>query len=197
VAGFTLIAEPDQPRKGQLSLFGPPALSHDRVTATVAKLAAMVGRDRVGAPQTVDRHLPERFAIVPFDPPPPPEMRRTPKKGRGLLAVRVLRPPVAIDVITDQGPLSTANPLFNDGLLMHMQLRAVKTLMPDNEQKSKPPKIEGSVRVASGPWRLEEGWWEPSPVARDYWDVELAAGGIYRVYRERRSGKWFADGVYD
>jgi len=57
--------------------------------------------------------------------------------------------------------------------------------------------IAGRVRVASGPWSLEEGWWTESPVDRDYWDVELSEGGLYRIYRERRGGAWFADGIYD
>jgi hypothetical protein len=59
------------------------------------------------------------------------------------------------------------------------------------------PVIAGRVRVASGPWSLEEGWWTESPVDRDYWDVEVSDGGLYRIYRERRGGAWFADGIYD
>jgi hypothetical protein len=44
---------------------------------------------------------------------------------------------------------------------------------------------------------MEEGWWSDEPVERDYWDVELVGGGLYRIYRDRRSGEWWADGVYD
>jgi hypothetical protein len=58
-------------------------------------------------------------------------------------------------------------------------------------------RIDGRVRVAAGPWRMEEGWWSDEPVERDYWDVELVGGGLYRIYRDRRSGEWWADGVYD
>ena len=53
------------------------------------------------------------------------------------------------------------------------------------------------VRVAAGPWTLEDGWWSKEPVERDYWDVELSRGGLYRIFRDRRSGDWFADGIYD
>jgi hypothetical protein len=60
----------------------------------------------------VDGHRPERFSLVEYTPPPPPEVRREPRTGR------------------------------------------------------------------------------------DYWDVELP-GGIYRIYRERATGEWFADGIYD
>ncbi len=53
------------------------------------------------------------------------------------------------------------------------------------------------VRVTAGPWTLEDGWWSNQPVERDYWDVELSGGGLYRVYRDRKTGDWFADGMYD
>ena len=59
------------------------------------------------------------------------------------------------------------------------------------------PRIQGLVRVAAGPWTLEEGWWNATPVERDYWDVELGGGRLYRIYRERTTGDWFADGMYD
>jgi hypothetical protein len=59
------------------------------------------------------------------------------------------------------------------------------------------PRIQGLVRVAAGPWTLEEGWWNDKPVERDYWDLELSGGGLYRVYRDRKTGDWFADGMYD
>jgi hypothetical protein len=58
-------------------------------------------------------------------------------------------------------------------------------------------RIDGPVRVASGPWRLESDWWEKEPARRDYWDVELAGGDLYRIFRDRESGEWFADGMYD
>jgi hypothetical protein len=59
------------------------------------------------------------------------------------------------------------------------------------------PRIQGLVRVAAGPWSLEEGWWSAEPVERDYWDVELSGGGLYRIFRARTTGEWFADGMYD
>jgi len=59
------------------------------------------------------------------------------------------------------------------------------------------PRVQGLVRVSAGPWSLEEGWWNDKPVERDYWDLELSGGGLYRVYRDRTTGDWFADGMYD
>ena len=174
VTGFSLSAVPDAPRRGQLTLFGPAEIAPDRLAATLAKLFALLGEGRLGAPKTVDGHRPERFSLEPFAPPPPPPERRLPKTGRGLLAVRVLRPAVPLEVLLDgERPVS------------------MRTLSGDDAGPS------GGVRVASGPWRMEEGWWLDAPATRAYWDVELSGGGLYRVYRDETGGEWFADGIYD
>ncbi len=99
VSGFTFAAHPDKPRRAQLSLFGPAALSPDRLATTIARLAALLGADRVGSPRAVNGHRPERFTQVSYSPPPPPTLARPPRTGRGLLAVRVLRPPIALEVL--------------------------------------------------------------------------------------------------
>ncbi len=185
VAGFTFVAHPDRPREAQLTLYGPAALSPDKLAATLARLFALLGADRVGSPRPVDGHRPERFALVDFSPPPPPESRREPRAGRGLLAVRVLRPPIEIEVLTadaeDAGPETPP-----------VEIRS--TLGAEEEKR---PRVEGAVKVASGPWGLEEEWWAEDPAGRDYWDVEVAGRGLYRIYRERATGAWYADGIYD
>jgi protein ImuB len=192
VAGFTLTAHPDKPRRAQLSLFGPPALSPDKLATSIARIASMVGVDRVGTPATVDGYRPERFGLSNYDPPPPPIQRRAPKRGRGLLAIRVLRPALPVEVTTRGAQADLAS--------IDVQSIATKSaaVQPaDPARKGKPFEVSGPVRVASGPWTLEEGWWSDEEVQRDYWDVELVNGGVYRVFRERASTEWFVDGVYD
>src|SRR4051812_2662803 len=100
VVGFSFVAHPDRPRRAQLSLFGPSAVSPEKLATTIAKLVSILGDGRVGMPMTVDGHLPERYAINVFSPPPPPDMKRTPERARGLLAVRTFRPPIPIEVTT-------------------------------------------------------------------------------------------------
>ncbi|HYS56119.1 MAG TPA: DNA polymerase Y family protein [Thermoanaerobaculia bacterium] len=165
VIGFTLVAHPDRPRRAQLSLFGPEALSPEKLATTIARLISMLGQERVGMPVTVDGYLPERHAVGDFAPPPPPDTRRTPPRARGLLAGRTFRPPIPVEVITDGDKIAS--------------------LRGEN--------IEGSVRVCSGPWRIEEGWWRDAPAQREYWDVELWEGGIYRLYQAASSSDWFVD----
>jgi hypothetical protein len=44
----------------------------NKLATAIARIGAMVGTENIGSPRTVDGWLPERFEIVPFDPPPPP-----------------------------------------------------------------------------------------------------------------------------
>lgn len=174
VIGFTLVAHPDRPRRAQLSLFGPAALSPEKLATTIARLISLLGEERVGMPMAVDGHLPERYAIGDYAPPPPPNLRNQALKSRSLLAGRVFRPPVPVEVITRE----------SDGQL---QITSINSSTD----------VSGNVRISSGPWRIESGWWSDTPAAREYWDVELERGGIYRVYQSAASADWYVDARYD
>ncbi len=227
VAGFTLAARPDRPREAQLSLYGPAALSPDKLAATLARLFALLGPDRIGSPRPVAGHRPERLALVAYAPPPPPEVRRDPRRttGRGLLSIRVVRPALAIEVIVEEPqqlgapapqparqpqplPADAAVPAPEDaaapapaaadmGTGEPCMLPPVEILPVVSEDTAGRPRIAGRVKVAAGPWGLEDEWWTPNPTGRDYWDVELATGGLYRIFRDRASSCWYADGIYD
>ncbi len=182
VAAVRCLARPDRPRRAQLTLFGAPELSPAALATVLARAAAMLGPDRVGSPRPADRHLPGAVETVPFEPPSPPRSRPEPPRGRGLLAVRTLRPPVPLEAILEESSPG------DGGAPVLRSLRSAPGAAVH---------IQGLVRVAAGPWRCEEGWWSGEPVDRDYWDVELSDGRIYRVFRDNREGSWHADGVYD
>ncbi|MGZ5450057.1 MAG: DNA polymerase Y family protein [Thermoanaerobaculia bacterium] len=172
VIGFSIVAHPDRPRRAQLSLFGPAALSPEKLATTIARLVSLLGDDRVGMAMSVDGHLPERYALGDYAPPPPPTTRAQPRKSRGLLAVRVFRPPIPVEVTTK----------VQDGETQIASIRGEGNL-------------SGSVRMSSGPWRVESSWWADAPAAREYWDVELD-GGVYRVF-EAATGGWVVDATYE
>ncbi len=189
IRGFAVIAHPDRPRGGQISLFGPPAVLPEKLAAALERLFATVGEDRVGSPCTADGCRPERYRLAPFAPPGHAEPRSveppSAESGAGLMAVRVLRPPVALEVMTGEPHDDEASAPPPDFIKSPPQAPVER------------PRIQGQVRVASGPWTLADGWWTKTPTARDYWDVELSCSGVYRIFRDRGSGDWFADGVYD
>ena len=103
VVGFAFTAQPDRPRAAQLTLLGPVELSPDQLATALARLFALLGPGRVGAPQVQDGHRPERLGLADYAPPPPPKVRPAERPGRGLLTARVLRPPLPLEVIVDAG----------------------------------------------------------------------------------------------
>lgn len=88
------------------------------------------------------------------------------------LPLRVLRPPLAVE-----GECSS--------------------VVPPSRLATADARLRGAVVRASGPWKLRGGWWSDTPLARDYWDVELAGGTLLRLFCDTLGGGWFVDGVYD
>jgi len=72
VRGLTVTGGAVPARPVQLSLFGPVLPAPDRLAATVAKLAARFGAERVGAPGWCDSLHPDTVKVDPFAPPPAP-----------------------------------------------------------------------------------------------------------------------------
>jgi protein ImuB len=181
VVGFAFTARPDHPRQAQLSLLGPGDISPDRLATALAKLFALLGPERSGSPRRADSHRPESTELETYAPPPAPLERPATRAGRGILTIRVLRPPLPVEVHAENESPGTPT-----------QVRT-----PAGERTAQRPQIDGTVRVASGPWRMEEGWWSEQATAREYWDIEMQTGGLYRLYRDRQTNEWFADGIYD
>ncbi len=57
--------------------------------------------------------------------------------------------------------------------------------------------IRGAVIASAGPWRTSGDWWREDAWSRDEWDIALSNGALYRIYRDRVSGEWFVEGIYD
>src|SRR5262249_46713451 len=146
------------------------ALSPDRLATTIARLASILGADRVGSPRTVEGYRPERFTLTDYSPPPPPRFAIPHRTGRGLLALRALRPPVRLEAIfatvSAGGRCATsAENFLTQGEartpVLHSPFSTLNSPRPLSLKSlnGSSPSISGSVRVASGPWSLEEGWW--------------------------------------
>ncbi len=188
VDGVKVRTAPARARPAQLSFFEPAGPSPDKLASTLARLSALVGQDRVGAPALVDRHLPDAYTMQPFNAPrvapklraangqiptphsqlPTPNSQPPPSSDARPLALHSLRPPLSAEARLDRGQLRY---LAGQG-------------------------IGGQVLAAAGPFRVRDGWWQ-LPLVRDYYDVELSDGAIYRVFHDLQKDSWHIDGCYE
>ncbi len=178
VVGVGLRGTPVRMRPTQLDLLRPVGPAPDALAAVLARLAVMCGQDRVGVLRESDTHRPDALDVETFDGriAPPVDQKALPLDddvgGRGAvvrLALRAFRPPVPLDVFESKGRLD-----FVRGR-----------------------GFGGRVVQWAGPRRLRGEWWTAEPFAREYYDVALSDGVVYRVYRDVRRQCWLADGVYD
>ncbi len=158
----------------QGSLLARSVPSPESLSTLLARLGALVGESRVGAPILPDTHDARAVAHKPFHPLTAPIGPIGPSAGRSgpPIGLRRFRVPLAARVVLDHG----------------VPVR----VWPDARGVS-----GGSVTACAGPWRTSGGWWAPDAWDRDEWDVELVAGGLYRVTRMRATGVWLIEGVFD
>jgi len=170
VEGIIVRTAPARTRPAQLSFFEPAGPSPDKLASTIARLQALVGDTRVGAPVILDRHLPDAFTMQPFNAPrlAAATTRALDDDDARALSLHALRPPMDAEARLDRGELRY---LAGQG-------------------------IGGQVLAAAGPFRVRDGWWQ-LPVTRDYYDVQLSDGAIYRVFHDLTRDSWHIDGCYE
>jgi protein ImuB len=187
VEAITLRARPVRVGSIQPRFDEPPRPSPRLLTATLARLSALVGAPGIGSPVILDTHRPDAVQMTPFLlPSPRPSPRRgegarnspgenrnpLPHRGRGegegvVLAVHRMRPPQLAEVIVAAGAPA--------------HLRAAG--------------LAGRIVAGAGPWRVSGEWWTDAPFVQDEWDVELDDGTLCRLARAGRD--WFLEAVYD
>jgi protein ImuB len=176
VVGVAILVLPARVRATQLDLLRPAGPAPEALSATLARLAALVGPENVGAPATVDSLREELVEVRPFKLEPAAATRRPgatsqpgPTGGGPTLGFRRFRPPQPLEVLIGRdGPTA---------------LRGAGTT--------------ARVLLAAGPYRVSGDWWTDDGFCRDYWDVQASDGAVYRVHQDRRDGGWYLDGYYD
>jgi protein ImuB len=184
VIAVTIIAEPVKPRIAQTGLFIPLAPEPEKLELTLARLAKLVGADKVGSPEILDTHRPDAFRLKRFST-GQNKSRRNRQSAIGnqqcVMGFRVFRPPWRAEVQTMQGrPLRISAHDVKSSCL-----------------------VRGKVICASGPWRTSGDWWRQDVWARDEWDLAVAdsipkgSEVLCRVFRDVQSDDWFVEGIYD
>jgi len=178
VESLRIAAVAEQLRAAQLDLYRPSGPEPAKLAVTLARLTAICGADRVGAPQVADDYRPEVGGVEAF------------RNGQG---VRVLR---CYGVGGGSSP--TPNTISPLSLRTLRPPQAVEVLC----QRDRPDFVRGEAMAGrvvhlAGPWRIQGRWWSKDRYARDYYDAQLGDGGVYRLFCDLRNGEWFVDGIYD
>jgi len=167
VCVIRLRAEPAAPRGMQHGLFRPREPEAEKLELTLARLASLVGEGCVGAAEPLDTHRPDTFRLKRFT------VDQAREAGGGaapvMLALRRFRPPRPARVEERNG--------------------RPQVVMAQG--------VHGRVVELSGPWRISGDWWSAEAYCREEFDVALAGGGLYRIYRDCLHGGWFLAGSYD
>jgi protein ImuB len=180
-----LAAEPARPRSAQGGLFLPPSPEPEKLELTLARIAGMVGEDKVGTLELLDTHHPEGFRMRRFV---AEVARKTPQKEKSdsaalgsavaksaVTALRRFRPPLRVQVTLENG-------------------------QPERVASPKKKEVQGEVLWKAGPWRFSGDWWEREAWSRDEWDLALQnneAIVLCRLVHDLLAGAWFVEGTYD
>src|SRR5580692_2510006 len=179
-----LAAEPARPRVGQAGLFLPPSPEPEKLEVTLARIAGMVGENKVGALEMLDTHHPEGFRMRRFvaEAPRKSEREKTPgtaEQHSTVTALRRFRPPRRVHVTLENG-----QPTY---------------LVCQKKE------VLGDVLWRAGPWRFSGDWWEREAWSRDEWDLALQNNALRngedisfcRLVHDLLGGGWFVEGMYD
>src|SRR6201993_495248 len=103
-----LSAEPARPRSAQGGLFLPPSPEPEKLELTLARIAGIVGEQRVGAVELLDTHHPEGFRMRRFvaEVPRKAPQKQTPEAAQAkaaITALRRFRPPLRANVTLENG----------------------------------------------------------------------------------------------
>jgi protein ImuB len=189
----TITIDPTPGRVLQHTLFTRPHPTPEQLSTLLARLGALVGQDRIGAPALVDSYRPGAFAMKPFaiehDHPPSlgPDRRRA--SARQALAPG------------PQPPTSNLRPPVTALRRCRQPVPARVAVGPDQ----RPVRVTtdrrgfagGSVTTCIGPWRTSGEWWQADDWDRDEWDVALNDGAVYRIFRDRSADAWFIEAIVD
>ncbi len=166
IVGVHLRLDTAEARARQSDLFAVAMEDAVGFGETADRIAALVGPNRSGSPRVNDTWRPDAFRIEKLDTEIQTDIDPDPQKTSIGLPLERMRPPKAIRVfMQDEQPAALESEV-----------------------------IQGIVKQVHGPWRFSSDWWDNKPWSREEWDIELEAGGLYRIFRTGKG--WFLEGMY-
>jgi protein ImuB len=217
----TIVIDPTPGRVLQHTLFTRAHPTPEQLSTLVARLGALMGQDRFGAPALVDSYRPGAFEMRAFA-----IDHESNRRARGEREENVLQP------TSPQPPATSPQPAT--------ALRRCRQPVPARVavEHGAPVRVTtdrrgfagGTVVQRAGPWRTSGEWWSACGHAsgrerearsareasasgggapreskecregywnRDEWDVALSDGAVYRIFQDRDTEGWFIDAIVD
>ena len=184
----TIVIDPTPGRVVQHTLYTRAQPAPEQLSTLLARLGALMGEDRFGAPAAVDTDRPGAFAMTAFVT-DHNDQRRT----RGTRGEDVVEKPSA-------GSAGSALNVVSALRRCRQPVPARVAVVNDRPVRVTTDRrgfTGGAVTHCAGPWRTSGHWWATSSWDRDEWDVSLSDGAVYRVFRDRGAGRWFIDAIVD
>jgi protein ImuB len=196
IDAVTLAIDPTPGRIVQESLLARALPAPELISTLVARLQALMGEGKCGSPATVDSYRPGAFAMTAFVVEQKQEARSKKQEDGSELA-------------PSPQPLAPSLRRFRLPIPARVLMDGAR---PISVRTDRPALAGGRVHAAAGPWRTSGEWWK-TPAApagaqpsapprragwnRDEWDVALSDGGLYRIFEDRDTGRWFVGAVVD
>jgi protein ImuB len=164
-------AEPGDRSKVQLGLFAPQLPEPQRLDITLARIAALVGEDRVGRARLLDNNRPDSFKMERFTVTSKDGSTTTARKS--VVSLRRCRPPQPLSVQIEGQRLAT--------FALHGKRYMVEQIY--------------------GPWRKSGRWWSPDVWSNEEWDVQASSGGddtlLCLITHDLLFRRWQLEALYD
>lgn len=201
-----LSAEPARPRTPQSGLFQPVFPEPEKLELTLARIAGIVGEERVGSAELLDTHREGVFTMRHFVP-----LETTSRKSESKQTGSRKKKEVSLPENDSTWELEEkfeedakkkmsvviALRLFRPPLGASVTLREAK---PVHIRCLQHEDIAGEIVWTAGPWRSSGDWSEPEGWTREEWDIAISAGeslALYRLVQEKLGGSWSIEGMYD
>ena len=214
----TIVIDPTPGRVLQHTLFARAVPTPERLSTLVARLGALMGQDRFGAPARVDSYRPGAFAMEAF------RVEHSASVSQPASVASVAQSPIP----NPQSPLVSALRRCRHPVPARVAVAADRPVRVTTDRRGF---AGGTVIRCAGPWRTSGDWWAGGPGGsggsggskeissvssthptylthlthptvpaswdRDEWDVALSDGAVYRVFRDRATDSWYVDAIVD
>jgi len=179
IVAVALSAQPIKPAREQFGLFETTLRNPHQLSETLARLTALLGADRVGAPVLEETHRPDAFRMESFAwQAGAIDLNRSKAiEPTFQTALRRFRPNVSASVLLDEeGPVHVRG-----------------------------ADVRGKIIERRGPFLISGNWWDEKSWARAEWDLQLESGELVLAYEApprsnygaTEEGTWKVDGIYD